>query len=102
MAVTECNTLRCKPRNETTRARHGLAIQEAHTSARDMTVVQEQRVVCAGYNKVASRQAAGQRSNASAQHMTKGRLVLLSSQHNKQKRGHTNLPFLQPTDTQLR
>lgn len=42
VAVKECNTLRCKPRNKTTRACHGLAIQEAHTSARDMTAMQKQ------------------------------------------------------------
>lgn len=100
VAVTECNTLRRKPRNETpTRARHGLAIPEAHTSARDMTAMQKQWVVCVGYNKVARCQAASQRSNPSVQHTTAGRLVLLSSRYNKQKRGHTNLPFLQPTDT---
>lgn len=100
VAVTECNTLRRKPRNETpTRARHGPAIQEAHTSARDMTAMQKQWVVCVGYNKVACCQAASQQSNPSVQHATVGRLVLLSSRYNEQKRGHTHLPFLQSTDT---
>lgn len=64
--------------------------------------MQKQWGVCVGYNKVASCQAASQQSNASAQHITKGRHVILSSQYNKQKQGHTNLPFLQPTDTRLR
>lgn len=73
--------------------------KEARTSARDMTAMQKQWVVCIGYNKVACCQAASQRISPSVQHATLGRLVLLSSRYNKQKRGHTNLPFLQSTDT---